>query len=201
MKKKRDKNKMSPGRNLALTIILGAFIAIMVITLFNLIVDYAYPRPEYNQFCNGTNFGRVYPEKMAGGIVEGNTCCNFSKSLQEGQDKCYSQEGQPVFEYDNYGCPSSIKECDLCNKEFDNATKSYNREAFFIFAVIGFLLIVAGLFVTLLLIQLITLPAGAFLVIEAGVKNFDDKLFVIIIFSLLISAAVYLALKKLGKFK
>jgi len=58
-------------------------------------------------------------------------------------------------------------------------------------------LIVAGLFVHILLIQIITMPAGAFLVIEAAVKNFDDKLLVIITFSLLIIAAVYLALKKL----
>jgi hypothetical protein len=58
-------------------------------------------------------------------------------------------------------------------------------------------LIVVGLFVKPLLIQIATLPAGAVLVIEAAMKNFDNKLMVIITFSLLIATAVYLALKKL----
>jgi hypothetical protein len=198
MKKRMKKNKISHGRNLALTIILGVFISIMVVTLFNLIVGYAYPNPEYSDFCSDVMFRESYPAKIAENT---NTCCNFSKSLQEEQDECYSQQGQPVFEYDIHGCASALKKCDTCNKEFNDRLKSYNRETFFVFAAIGFLLIVLGLFINLLLIQLIMLPAGAFLVIESGIKNFDDKLYVIIVFSLLIIAAVYLALKKLGNFK
>jgi len=41
------------------------------------------------------------------------------------------------------------------------------------------------------------MPAGAVLVIESAMRNFDDKLAVIIVFALLIIAAVVLALKKL----
>ncbi len=56
--KKREKKKFS-GRNLALTIILGVFIAIMIITLFNLTVTYFYEEPKYEDFCK--NFaGEVY---------------------------------------------------------------------------------------------------------------------------------------------
>ena len=79
-------------------------------------------------------------------------------------------------------------------------TKVYEeviRKTFFIYAVVGFALIVFGLFISALLLQIVSLPAGAFLVIEAAVKNFDDKLFVIIVYGLLIVGALYLALKKL----
>lgn len=181
------------GRTLALTIILGVFIAIMIITLFNLIVSYAYEPPKYEDFCK--NNGMYYPEKFPSTV---NSCnCTFSKELRDAEQNCSLNGGMPVYEYDEHGCASSIKECNYCNKIFDEAIKNYNQKTFFIFAIIGFILIVAGLFINILLIQIITLPAGAFLVIEAAMKNFSNKLFVIIVFSLLIIAAVYLALKKL----
>jgi hypothetical protein len=191
---KKEGKKMS-GRNFALTIILGVFIAIMVVTLFNLIVTYIYDEPKYEDFCKGVESMGPYPVKY--GAAEGCGNCTFSKALQEETDKCTQDMGIPIYDYDNKGCTSEIKECNMCQKEHSDAVKSYNRQTFFIYAAIGFALIVFGLFIGILLIQIIALPAGAFLVIEAAVKNFDDKLYVIITFSLLIIAAVYLALKKL----
>ena len=186
-------SKKVTGRNLALTIILGVFISIMVITLFNLVVDYVYPSPEYDTFCNGT-----IPQSSIGGS---NNCCNFSNSLQKEQENCYLKNGLPRFNYDNHGCAIEMKSCDLCNQDFEFQSKEYNRQTFFVYAILGFVLIVIGLFISSLLLQLVFLPAGAFLVIEAGVQNFDNKLYVIIVFSLLIVAALYLALKKLGDLK
>jgi len=182
------------GKNLALTIILGVFIAIMLVTLFNLTVTYFYEEPTYENFCNSTSNG-IYPLNY--NSIPNCANCTFSKELQEETDNCTQQSGTPVYNYDEKGCSVSIKECNLCNKNFESATKTYNRNTFFIYAAIGFALVVAGLFISILLIQIITLPAGAFLVIEAAVKNFDDKLYIIITFSLLIIAAVLLALKKL----
>jgi len=184
------------GRNFALTILLGIFIAIMVSVLFNLIVSYVYEAPEYEELCRNTNNFGAYPVKYGIGN-EQCTNCTFSKSLQEQTDKCIKDGGIAVYDYDDKGCTASIKECNMCNKEFEDAIAKYNRNTFFIFAVIGFLLIVAGLYTRPLLVQISTLPAGAFLVIEAAVKNFNDKLLVIITFALLIIAAILLALRKL----
>jgi hypothetical protein len=165
----------------------------MLITLFNLIVTYFYETPQYDDFCK--NLFENYPVKY--GINEQCLNCTFSKDLQEKTNLCSQENGLPIYNYDERGCATSLKECNFCNKEFDNANKIYNRNTFFIYAAIGFALIVAGLFISILLIQLIALPAGAFLVIESAVKNFDDKLYIIITFTLLIIAAVYLSLKKL----
>jgi len=181
------------GRNLALTILIGVFISVMVATLFNLVVSFAYPAPEYNDFCEAGRFlGPVIDKPLQIG-----ESCTFSRELREAEQQCFAEEGTPIYEYDNRGCQIAVKQCDFCNKEFSESIARYNRNAFFIFALIGFALIVSGLFIPNLLIQIITLPAGAFLVIEAAVKNFDDKLYVIITFSLLIIAAIYLALKKI----
>jgi hypothetical protein len=193
---KRGKSKKLSGRNFALTIILGVFVSIMVIILFNLIVSYAYPAPDYEDFCLNEDFIRPYPVKY-GAINDGCGNCTFSKELQILVDECSNECGIPVYEYDDLGCTSELKECNLCQKNYQDASESYNRKTFFVFAIIGFILIVLGLFFKELLLQIITLPAGAFLVIEAAAKNFDDKLFVIIVFTLLIVAAVYLALKRL----
>ena len=195
MAKGASRKKMS-GRNFALTIILGVFVAIMVSTLFNLIVSYAYEPPKYDDYCKGIGGAGPYPVKYG---LDNAQCgnCTFSKTLQEQTENCNLNNGIPVYDYDDKGCTSTLKECNMCNKNFEDIMNLYNRNTFFVFALIGFALIVAGLFINILLIQLITLPAGAFLVIEAAVKNFDNKLYVIIVFSLLIIAAVYLALKKL----
>lgn len=184
------------GRNLALTIILGVFIAIMVVTLFNLIVSYVYEPPKYDDYCNLS--GGPYPVKYGyDSYANPGANCSFSLQLQNLTEQCYAQEGQPIYNYDNNGCTTALRECSLCGKDYTSAYEKYNRNTFFVFAIIGFILIVVGLFSSTLLIQLITLPAGAFLVIEAAIKNFDEKLYVIITFSLLIIAAIYLALKKL----
>jgi hypothetical protein len=183
------------GKTLALIIILGVFVAIMLTIFVNLVVSYLYEGPVYEDYCSN-QFGGVYPVKYG---VDTQSCqnCTFSKELQEQTDRCYQDGGNPVYDYDSRGCTLSIKECNLCNKDFESAQKVYNRQTFFIYAIVGFALVVFGLFISTLLLQIVSLPAGAFLVIEAATKNFDDKLFVIIVFGLLIIAALYLALKKL----
>jgi len=183
------------GRNFALTILLGVFIAVMVVVLFNLLVSYAYESPKYEDICKNINSG-PYPVKYGVG-TEQCANCTFSKSLQEQTDKCVQDGGMAVYDYDSKGCTVSLKECNMCNKQFNDAVAKYNRNTFFVFAAIGFILIISGLYVAPLLVHISTLPAGAVLVIEAAVKNFDDKLFVIITFALLIVAAVVLALRKL----
>jgi len=190
------KVKKLSGRNFALTIILGVFVAIMVVSLFNLVVDYVYESPQYDDYCRGTDTMGPYPVKYG---MSNEACgnCTFSNSLQQATDQCYQGGGIPLYDYDDKGCTMAIRECNMCQKNYEDDMKAYNRSTFFVFALIGFALIVAGLFIHLLLVQIITMPAGAFLVIEAAVKNFDDKLLVIIVFSLLIIAAVMLALKKL----
>lgn len=183
-----DENK-SGGRNLALTIILGVFISIMVITLVNLVVGYAYPAPDYQDYCN-------YNDYYAKPYLQG-TNCSFDKALDDQVNDCTADRGMPVYEYDANGCAVSLESCDMCAKELENDTEKYNRVSFFIFAIVGFLLIVYGLFSSNLLLQIVSLPAGAILVIEAAIRNFDDKLSVIVVLALLVGLALYLALKKL----
>jgi len=112
------KNEKLQGRNFALTIILGVFIAIMVIVLFNLIVSYVYEPPSYEKYCNESSFG-PYPVKYG---VSNEMCgnCTFSKALQEETDKCSQDGGMPVYDYDDKGCTTSLKECNTCSKNLND---------------------------------------------------------------------------------
>jgi hypothetical protein len=191
---KNEPKKQFSGRSLALTILIGVFISAMVITFVNLTVSYIYESPEYDKICNVT-INEGLAKAIPGSCTNAN--CTFNKELSDQADSCIISRGNPVFEYNNQGCAIAVNECNRCSVEFEELTQEYNRNVFFIFAVIGFILIVAGLFSTELLLQIIFLPSGAFLVIESAVRNINDKLYVIIVFALLIIAATYLAWKKL----
>ncbi len=194
MAKGLNKEKLH-GRNFALTILLGVFIAVMVVILFNLIVSYVYAAPKYESICKNINSG---PYSVKYGIgTEQCANCTFSKALHEQTDSCTQTGGMPIYDYNDKGCTVSLKECNMCNQQFSDAVSKYDKNSFFIFAAIGFILIIAGLYVLPLLVQIAALPAGAILVIEAAIKNFNDKLLIIITFALLIIAAVILALRKL----
>jgi hypothetical protein len=184
-----QKEKVS-GRTLALTIIVGIFIAIISVVLINLIVDYAYESPKYEDYCNFTQNYPAYADKVA-------VNCSYNEALNTKVNSCFAERGTPIYSYDNRGCSVDLVRCDTCSIDYDSAMKGYNRNVFFVFAVVGFILIVLGLFAKRLLLQIIALPAGAILVIESAIRNFNDKLAVIIVLALLVVAAIYLALKKL----
>lgn len=71
----------------------------------------------------------------------------------------------------------------LCNEEYHAAQKPYNQYRYYIFAGIGFLLLIVGLFAKENLVQLTGLAAGGILVAEGIVINLENK--VIVFFSLL----------------
>lgn len=70
-----------------------------------------------------------------------------------------------------------------CNEEYREAQRPYNQYRYYIFAGIGFVLLLVGLFVKENLVQLTGLAAGGILVAEGIVINLDSK--VIVFFSLL----------------
>ena len=184
------------GRRLAMTIILGVFVAIMLTIFVNLLVSYVYEGPQREKYCPAYAFDSQFPAKT---IPNTNiySNCTFKNDVNSVAENCSQSMGQPRYNYDSRGCVTSFKACDMCYKNYDDASKAYNRKTFFIFAIVGFALIIYGLFAGSLLLQTVSLPSGAFMVIEAATKNFDDELFVIITFGLLIIAALYLAIKKL----
>ena len=92
-------------------LVLGIGIVIVYALMLWQGIEAFYPSPQYDKFCSATEFRGPYAEKISPGA--GN--CTFSKQLQEQTDKCYADQGQPIYEYDDSGCTVAIKECNYCN--------------------------------------------------------------------------------------
>jgi uncharacterized membrane protein len=121
-------------------LVLGIGIVIVFALVLWQGVEAFYPSPQYNDFCTGNEFG-VMTKPLPNGQYP---VCNFSKSLQEQQDRCYVEEGQPIFNYDDNGCAVSVKECDMCNKQFNDAQKAHAQVVFFIALIVGIIALITG---------------------------------------------------------
>jgi len=67
---------------------------------------------------------------------------------------------------------------DGCWEEYDAAREPYNQKRFYVFAGLGFLLLIVGLFVKEMLLQITSLASGGILVFEGIVSNLESKLIV-----------------------
>ena len=70
------------------------------------------------------------------------------------------------------------EEQEKCYDEYDVAREPYNQKRFYVFAGIGFALLIFGLYTRELLLQITGLAAGGILVFEGIVTNLEDKLIV-----------------------
>jgi hypothetical protein len=116
--------------------------------------------------------------------------CNMSKSIPiETYDNitrevCEQYNGtwnpQPI-QCIKAPCPQGY--CDYyqkCSQAYQDAQKPYNQNKFYIFAGLGFILLLLGLFISENLVQITGLATGAILVFEGIVQNFQNKLAVFI---------------------
>ena len=76
-----------------------------------------------------------------------------------------------------------------CTDEWENANETYNQSRYYVFATIGFILLLVGLFHKENLIQITGLTTGGILVFEGIVINLQNKLIVFI--SLLAMLAIF----------
>ena len=72
------------------------------------------------------------------------------------------------------------EEQNQCRDEYETALKPYNQIRYYIFAGIGFILLLVGLFAAENMIQLTGLATGGILVTQGIVMNFENKLIVFI---------------------
>ncbi len=119
-------------------------LGIGIIIVFGLLlwqgIEAFYPSPDYDDFCSMGKFIPRIPEKT----LPSSDTCIFPRELQEQENNCYNQEGQPIFEYDDNGCIISIKECDLCNKEFNTAQDEHSKVIFIVSIIVGIIALIIG---------------------------------------------------------
>jgi hypothetical protein len=160
----------------AMTIIVSVILTILIISLVNVGLSIFLERPDYNDFCPLTAYKEPIPENTE---VLGGTCSTVSPDSRE---ECCINKGYTEYDEESGGCigVSQYTDYQKCQNDYDNAMSNYNQIRYYVFAGIGFVLLLTGLFTTMLMLQITGFASGAILLIEGVVTNFENKITVFV---------------------
>jgi len=142
------------ANKLALTIIVSIILTVIMISIVNVGTSLFLERPEYEDYC-----GEIRPMPI-------------EKGQEETQETCEANNGTWRNGYCDY--------FEKCSEAHRTAMKPYNQIRYYIFAGIGFILLLIGLFAKENMIQLTGLATGGILVTQGIVMNFENKTIVFI---------------------
>jgi len=146
---------------LALSILVSIILTIIIVSLVNVGIALFMDRPDYNKFC-----GEVRPSPI---IKEEPVVCT--------EDSKICPDGLTVSRDPSLNCefPPCSDEFKTCQDEHDKADEAFNQIRFYILALIGFILLLTGLFAKENLVQITGLAAGGILVFEGIVSNWESE--------------------------
>jgi len=117
-------------------------LAIAIGVLSALFIGYGintfYPEPNYEDYCDEFLRSKPFPVDRD---VEG--CRAVEQNNRDYENDCYKDRGQPRYDYGEDQC-RVYKECDFCQKEYDDVRDLYNRNVFVIAVILGITLIIVG---------------------------------------------------------
>lgn len=154
------------ANKLALSIIISIILTIILVSTVNVGTSLFLKEPKYEDYCN---YSKTVP-------IE--TYDNITRDVCEANNGTWTPQNVQCFKAP---CPQGY--CDFyqkCNQAYSDAQKPYNQFRFYIFAGLGFLLLLIGLFAFENLIQITGLATGGILVFEGIVTNLENKLVVFI---------------------
>jgi len=163
---------------IGLSILISIILTVIIVSTVNVGTSLFLNEPQYTDYCDYTK------------SIPIETYDNVTKELCETNNGTWTPQSIQCVKAP---CPQGY--CDFyskCQKEYSDALEPYNQNKFYIFAGLGFILLIIGLFALENLIQLTGLATGGILVFEGIVMNLESKLVVftalvgiLIIFSIL----------------
>ena len=122
-------------------IIIIFVVAILFSVLVFSVIEAAYPRPKYEDFCREKFAPRAEPINI---VKDTSECPDFNVPESE-QTACEDNNGIIQYKYNSKGCAESF-ECNTCNYEMDQAMELYNQVVFYISAFLALIAIFVGMF-------------------------------------------------------
>jgi amino acid transporter len=150
---------------LALSILISIILTAIIVSTVNVGTSLFLNEPEYEEYCN------YYKSVYLG------TYDNITKETCEAHNGTWEPQNVPCDK--GVSCPQGY--CDFyrkCQEEYNAAQKPYNQYKFYIFAGLGFLLLLIGLFAIENLIQITGLATGGILVLQGIIMNLQNKMVV-----------------------
>jgi hypothetical protein len=151
---------------LALSILISIILTVIIVSTVNVGTSLFLKEPEYEQFCNYSK--NIYLDNYDN--ITRETCEAYNGTWEHQNIKCVTAP-----------CPQGY--CDFyrkCQLAYEAARKPYNQYRFYIFAGLGFILLLVGLFAVENLIVITGLATGGILVFEGIVQNWQNKTIVFI---------------------
>jgi hypothetical protein len=145
---------------LALSILISIILTAILIATVNVGTSLFMNEPDYNNYCNMTKSIPLESENITLQICEENNG-TWVPSSPKGYCDFYTK----------------------CSQVYNDAQKPYNQNRFYVFAGLGFILLLIGLFAKENLIQITGLATGGILVLEGIVMNIQNK--TVVFFSLI----------------
>jgi len=131
-------------------LILGAIIAIVFLFFCIYGLSLVYDEPKVEDYCNKTaEIPR--PVKLP-------TECTNEEAINQLNQQCYNEGGQPVPIYDSSGCQVDIT-CDYCRQDYNEARESYSKNIFIISIIFSLVIII----ISALLIKIESVSGGLML--------------------------------------
>ncbi|VVB79975.1 Uncharacterised protein [uncultured archaeon] len=146
---------------LGLSILISIILTIIIVSTVNVGVSLFLNEPQYEKYCNTT---KSFPVDTYDNITK-DVCEQYNGTWVPQNVQCVKAP-----------CPQGY--CDYyakCSQAYSEAQKPYNQQRFYIFAGLGFILLLIGLFISENLIQITGLATGCILVFEGIVQNWQDK--------------------------
>jgi hypothetical protein len=180
--------KKISGSRIFLLIMISIIFTVLVVALVNIGVSLFLTTPEFDDFCDINSVRPLPVEKP-----ELQACPEDAKTCDDGT--VLSRD--PLL---NCEFPPCKDEFETCNKEYSQARESFNQIRFYIFAIIGFALLIFGIY-TASFYQITGLASGIILVIEGVLANLQNKIAVFILLLFILVVFWFIARKILKKKK
>jgi hypothetical protein len=159
---------------LALSILVSIILTIIIVSLANVGIALFMDEPKYNEFCDFKTQEVIENQERCEEIggkwnPEGKT---FPREIREPEAIQLDDQGNVIAGY----CDRNYE----CTKEWESAYESFNQKRFYVFALLGFVLLLTGLFSKENLVQITGLAAGGILVFEGIVTNWESEAIVFV---------------------
>jgi Ni,Fe-hydrogenase I cytochrome b subunit len=165
-------------------------IALLSLLVIALGIEAFYKSPKYDDFCK---FDRAEPY-----LAEKPGLCDYKQTKDEYE--CSINKGMPRYDFNDKGC-RFYKECDFCNKNFEEANKPYSRTVFIVHVIAGVILILIGMYIKFDFVGTGFIYGGILNLLTGVIRYFSEMSpilrFITVLIALII--VVWVAIKKLGK--
>jgi len=171
-----------------LTILVSIILTIILVAIVNVGLSIFLEYPDYEDFCN---------EFIAQETIETPERCE-----EIGGNWNPDGKARPPMPAEDVGSTNGF--CDryvTCRQELEDARKPYNQKRYYVFALIGFILLIIGLFAKESMFQLTGLSTGGILVFQGIVSNLENKIVVFITLLLILVVFGIVASRVIKKYK